>query len=491
MSLVSKSNRVRVTFLWSLIFLISGCMIPPNLGPKAEPRTDLLSYKGQNNSTITYPKHNWWEDYNDAQLAALIKEGIEKSPNIAEAMTRIQKASAMAVSAGAAFIPEVSVDGSLTKFRQSYNMGAPKNFVPKGYWDLGMLKADFSYELDFWGKNTDALNAASSKVVASKLLFEQTKIILSASIAKIYANLAQYYEELDVAKEAISVRAQTLDLFRKRYEKGLENESTVEQASSNLAMAEANNAALEERVCLTKNALVILIGSTPERAARIIRPQLSCIASQGVPSVIPADLISRRPDVMAAEFMMKAAASQINVAEAGYYPNINLTAYIGHQSLGLGTFLSGDSTIGSLGPAIHLPVFDKKRVESAYLSSYAEYNAALATYESAILQALHEVADAMTSHKALGARILKTKAALQSSEKAYKIAKERYNGGLSTYLDVLRAEDGLITAKRAMAEIKARAFILDVDLIKALGGGFNPIRPSSSFGDATYAEISL
>ena len=472
---MSGSSKINTILSWPLILFLSGCMIPPKLGQKAEPRKELIAYKGQGQNTFIYPKQNWWEDYKDVQLSALIEEGLANSPSIAEAMSRVQKASALAIAAGASLLPSVAIDGSLIKFRQSYNMGVPSAFVPKGFRNLGNLNANFSYELDFWGKNSDALDAAISSVRASKLMAEQAKIILSTAIAQAYANLAQYYAELDVAVESVCVRAQTFDLFEKRYKNGLENESTVEQARSNLASAQADLASMEETVILAKNALVSLIGSLPDRAEKIVRPKLSNLVSQGVPKVIPADLISRRPDIIAAELILKASASQINVAEAGYYPNINLTGYIGHQSLGLGNFLSSSSTIGSFGPAIHLPIFDKNRVESQYLSSRAEYDANLTTYESAILQALREVADAIASHKSLDTRTAKTKISLEAAEKAYKISKGRYDGGLSTYLDVLRAEDNLIMTRRAMAQIKARAFILDVALIKALGGGFKPI----------------
>lgn len=469
-----KLKIVSFSFFSGLFILVvlSGCMVPPELGPKAELRKDLIKYN-QSDTNAVYPHHNWWKEYQDDQLIVLIEEGLANSPSIAEALTRIQNANAIAIKAGAAL--ELSVEGSITKFRQSYNQGVRSTFIPKGFRDLGIFQANISYELDFWGKNTEALNAAISHVEASKLLFEQAKIILSTSIADTYANLAQYVEELDVAKEAISVRSQTLDLFERRHKNGLENESTVEQARSNLAMAQADFAMLEERVHLTKNALAALVGSTPNRAKKIVSPKLANIVSQEIPSVIPSDLMSRRPDLMAAECIVKAAASQINVAEAGYYPNINLVGYIGHQSLGLETLLNSSSTIGSFGPAIHLPIFDKKRVESGYVSSYAEYHAALATYELAILQALREVEDVITSHKALHTRTLKTKEARDAAEKAYKIAKSRYDGGISTYLDVLRAEDGLIMTRRAMAQIKARAFILDVALIKALGGGFKEV----------------
>jgi NodT family efflux transporter outer membrane factor (OMF) lipoprotein len=462
----------------ALFLLLSGCVIPPDLGPQSQPRDDLIIYKGQGESDFLYPKQDWWKLYNDLQLNSLIEEGLAQSPSVAEAAARIQKANAIAVAAGASLVPSTSVNCSISKFRQSYNQGFPPALIPHGFKNTATTSINIDYELDFWGKNSDNLAAAISEVEAAKLMELHAKIILSTSIAAAYANLAQYYAEFDVLVETVSVRVKTLELFEKRFKNGLENESTVEQARSNLAAAQADLVAIEETVDLTRNSLAALIGATPLRALKIERPNLEKITPLGVPTVIPADLISRRPDVIAAQMTLEAAANHINVARAGFYPNINLTGYIGHQSLGMSTFLKSTSLTGSFGPAIHLPLFSAGLIEAQYHDSYAEYNASLANYEAAIVRALHEVADAITSHKALDLRIEKTTDALNAAERAYKISKNRYEGGLSTYLEVLRAEDNLIVSRRAMAQIQARAFTLDVALTKALGGGFKPtVRP--------------
>ncbi len=462
----------------ALLLFLSGCMIPPDLGPKPDPRPDLISYKGNGESTFLYPKQDCWKQYNDPQLNQLIEEALSQSPTIAQAIARIQNANAHAVIAGASLLPSVTAEGKIGKYRQSYNNGAPPAFVPKGFQDTASATINFNYELDFWGKNSDTLEAASSDMEAAKLMLEQAKIILSTSIASMYANLAQYCAEFEVLKETVSVRAKTLELFEKRFKNGLENESSVEQAKSNYAAAQAEMAAMEETINLTRNALAALIGATPERALKIQNPKLENMVPVGIPEVIPADLISRRPDVIAAQLTLEADASRINVAKTGFYPNINMTAYVGHQSLGLKTFMKSGSLIGYFGPAIHLPLFQAGLVEGQYRGARADYDASLANYESTIIQALHEVADAITSHKSLNIRVLKTTAALRAAEKAYSLSKSRYNGGLSTYLEVLRAEDSLITTRRAMAQIQARAFTLDVALAKALGGGFKPILKS-------------
>ena len=467
-----------------LILLLSGCAILPELGPKAQPRADLIAYR-DGKKDFVYPNQDWWRLYNDPQLSYLIEEGLAKSPSIAEAVARIQKANAQALLAGASLMPSVAANGSISKYRQSYNQGFPPALIPHGpaiiphgFKNTARTTVNFDYELDFWGKNSDNLSAAASAVEAAKLMSIQANILLSTSIAAAYANLAQYYAELDVSCETVSVRAQTLELFKERCKNGLENESTVEQAKSNLAAAQADLAAMEETIGLICNSLAALVGATPLRALKIERPNLANITPLGVPAVIPADLISRRPDVIAAALTLESSASRINVARAGFYPNINLTGYIGHQSLGLGTFLKSSSLIGSFGPAIHLPIFDGGRIESRYLESRADYDSSLAVYESAIIQALKEIADAVTSHKALDLRTQKTTEALHAAERAYSISRSRYNGGLSTYLEVLHAEDNLIASRRAMAQIRARAFTLDVALVKALGGGFEATQKS-------------
>ncbi len=456
-----------------LLGALSGCASMPDLGPQPTPRADLITYEEQESYNFICPQE-WWKLYHDPQLSELIAEGLSQSPSMAEAAARIQKAHALALLTGASLAPSLTADGTVGKGRQSYNQGLSPALVPHGFINTGRAAVNFDYELDFFGKNSDSLAAAISELEAAKLRAMQTEIILSTSIAAAYAKLAQLYAELDVANESVSVRAQTVALFKERYKNGLENEGGLEQANSNQAMAEAEVAALEETLALTANSLAALIGAKPTRTLKIKRPNLAEITSFGAPTVIPADLIGRRPDIIAAQLSLEAAASRINVAKAGFYPNINLTGYLGHQSLGLDTFMKSSSLIGSFGPAIHLPIFDGGRIASQYRGARADYDTSLSCYETAIIQALHEVADAITSHKALELRRQKTTAAVQAAGRAYHIANTRYRGGLSTYLEVLHAEDNLISSRRAMADIRARAFTLDVALVKALGGGFKP-----------------
>jgi outer membrane protein TolC len=160
------------------------------------------------------------------------------------------------------------------------------------------------------------------------------------------------------------------------------------------------------------------------------------------------------------------------VAKADFYPNIDLTAEIGLQSLGIGSLIKASSVFGAVGPAISLPIFKGGQLEGAYRGARAEYDAAVANYDAAVTQALHDVADVAASQRALGSRLSKSREALASAEGAYRIVQNRYLGGLSTYLEVLTAEDSLIASRQTVADLETRAFALDVALVRALGGGF-------------------
>lgn len=462
-------------FLLGLFFLtLSACAPMPFQNPLKQPRTGMIDEITKDKPATVYPASCWWKQYNDPQLNQLIEEGLRNAPTIALANARLMRAEAAAQIEGSSLLPAIGGEGYLQKYHQSYHMGVPPAFVPKGFQDTAKVALNFNYELDFWGKNRNKLKAATSEAIAARLEAEQAKIMLSTSIATAYANLVLYYEHKDSAAESVSLRQKTAGLFDERLTNGLENEGSVDQAKSNMAAAEAEMAALDEMIGLTRNRLAVLVGSTPLRVLSIERPKVKTIRPVTVPYPVPSDFIAHRPDLIAAKLRLEAAASRIKVAAAGFFPSIDLTGFVGRQSLGLDTFLKSGSFIGAFGPAVTLPVFQGGALKGYFKGAHAEYDMALAQYEYAIGEALYDVANAVTSQKALGPRITKTREAYEAGKRAYNVANERYKGGLANYLEVLRAEDGLIVTRRALAEIEARAFILDVALIKALGGGFVP-----------------
>jgi NodT family efflux transporter outer membrane factor (OMF) lipoprotein len=477
---MKKINRsikglARVLLL-STALLTSGCASIPDLGPAPEAK-EVQVYAAEQTfqaPTADWPASTWWTSYGDRQLSALISEALTGAPSLAQAEARVRQAEAIAQQAGAARLLQASADASATLVKQSYNNGFPQAFVPKGWNDTGGASLNFAHEFDFWGKNRAALAAATSDAEAARADLAQARLTISTSVASAYADLVQLHAESASSERAVEVRTRTAELMSMRRAQGLENQGAVSQAEAGRAAEEAKLAAIAEAIALTKTAIAALLGQGPDRGLAIERPRAPSLKPFGLPANLQADLIGRRPDVVASRLRAEAAAQRIDVARGDFYPNINLSAVIGLQSLGLDALTKSGSDYGSIGPAISLPIFTGGLLEGAYRGARAEYDASVAAYDAAVTQALQDVADVVVSERALGARLAKTREALAASEDAYRIIDMRYRGGLSTYLEVLSVEETLIANQQAVADLETRAFTLDVALVRALGGGFQP-----------------
>ncbi len=291
-------------------------------------------------------------------------------------------------------------------------------------------------------------------------------------MASAYADLDQLYADRDAAEEAVRVRSESEKLISQRRQEGLETQAAEDRARAGRAAAEAQLAALDEAIGLNKNAIAALLGQGPDRGLSIARPKPGAIRAFGLPANLGAELIGRRPDVVAARLTAEAEAKRIKAAESDFYPNVNLMGLIGYQSLGLNMLTKSGSSFGSVGPAITLPIFESGELQGAYRGARGKYDQAIAAYDATLVRALKDVADSAVSARALDARLAKSREALASAQSAYDLTRRRYAQGLGTYLDVLTAEDALIANRRAVADLKTRAFTLDVALIRALGGGY-------------------
>ena len=430
-----------------------------------------------------WPKNNWWTAYGDSQLDALIDEALRDSPNLAIAQARLRQSAAFTQMAGAPLTPEVTGNASFNQAKQSYNYLMPRQAVPSGWKDYGLATLNLSWELDFWGKNRSALAAALSEQQAAQAEVAQTRLILSASVASAYAELLHLFTVRDSADSALALRTKTVGLFRQRHKFGLETLASVRQVEAKQAAAEAELLAIDEGIALQKNAIAALLGAGPDRGLAITRPTVRFVGTTGLPANLALELLGRRPDIVAARLRTEAAAKRIDQQKAGFYPSINLMAFVGLQSLGIDKLTKSGSDIGSFGPAISLPIFNTERLQGQLRGARAEYDAAVSIYNATLSNALHEAADAVTSRKAIGGELAASRAAVAAASEAHEIVSRRYAGQLATYLDVLSAEDALISARRALADIETRALVLDVALIRALGGGFQgPERLSATSG---------
>lgn len=224
---------------------------------------------------------------------------------------------------------------------------------------------------------------------------------------------------------------------------------------------------------LDKHALAALVGQGPDRALRIGRPAQASLHAQGIPADASVDLIGRRPDIAAARTRVEAAAERIDEARAAFFPDINIGALLGFQSLGLGSLFASGSRFASASPAVTLPLFEGGALQGQYRGRRGEYDEAVAVYDGEVVRALRETADALTSEKQLSNRLAQSLSALADYEDSLRVARGRYGQGLTDYLTVLTAEESVVRARLAVAELQSRAFILDVQLVRALGGGFS------------------
>ena len=344
---------------------------------------------------------------------------------------------------------------------------------PHNWNDYGSVTANFSYDFDFWGKNKASVAAATSDFAAAEAETAAARLMMSTSLAQAYAELARLHLNKETAQTAVAIREKTVELMTNRFNNGLETQGAVKQMQALQANAEAELLAVDESIQLQKNAIAALLGKGPDRGLSIQRPSVQLSDSFGLPENTGINILGHRPDVTAARWRAESAAKRIHVAKAQYYPDVSISGFIGYQAFGLNNLTRTGNDAGSIGPAIYLPLFTGGRLSGQLTSAEATYEEAVANYNSTVTQALHDVADVMTSSKALKARLEKTENAYQDAKAAYQIADNRYRGGLATYLDVLTAEDAMLNTQRALVNLQSRSFSLDVSLIHALGGGFD------------------
>ena len=443
----------------------AACASVPDLGtpPAMRSASEYAASASLTPTGSAWPDKGWWLRYGDGQLNQLMDEGIAGSPDLEAAAARFRTARGFAQQAGAATLP--SVDAFATsEFKKQENL----KLLSQGNAGLS-----FSFDLDLWGKNRAALAAAMSDADAAGYELAEARLALTTGIASTYADLAQLYRQRDTLESALQIRTETAKLVNERVHIGLDTRAELKQAEGRVAEARDDLAANDEAIGLTRNALAALVGKGPDRGLSIQRPAVASFAAQGIPANATIDLIGRRPDVAAYRASVEANASRIKEARAAFYPNISISALLGLATFGIGDNIFGSSSsFGSVSPAVSLPLFHGGALQGQYRGARGRYDEAVALYNRQVVTALRETADAVTSRRALDARLVESRRALADFEEANSLARMRYESGLSTYLDVLSAEESVLGARLNVAELETRAFVLDVALVRALGGGF-------------------
>ncbi|AJQ94163.1 efflux transporter outer membrane subunit [Gynuella sunshinyii] len=464
--------RKQYLALYVALLLVSGCVSLPDEEPSHTSMVDKLQY--EKSVTIDtdslWPADQWWQRYHDDQLDQLIARALESAPNLQIAAARINLALASVQQSGAAMMPTISANASATQTRLSYHNG--NDFVPRGWNTFGSATLNFDYELDLFGKNRAQIAAATSEMFASQAEQAQARLVLTASITKAYAELARLYANLANLSEARDIRLKTVQLTRKRYDEGLENRGSVRSAEAALALTESSLLELQQQILIQKHALSALAGAGPDEGEALTEPALTLDASHGIPSDAGINLIGRRPDISVSRLQAEAAAHRIGVAKSRFYPNVSLTGYIGSQAMGLENLNLGGSLAGGVGPAIYLPIFQGGAIKAGYKAAGAQYDSAVATYNQAVNRAFQQLADVSTQQKFMQQRIKKMQQAEAAAADAYQIVNQRYEGGLTGYLEVLNAQDNWLSSKRSLVNLQSEAVFVDVETVLVLGGGF-------------------
>lgn len=461
----------------SSLALLAACA--PDLGQLAQvkPPASYAAQRALGDPTASaWPSEDWWTAYNDPQLTALIEEALKGAPDLKAAEARVRQAQAQTQVQGAALLPSISAAGNVQETGVELNVkNVPqqvKDILPSDLQPFTQLSGKLAYEVDFFGKNRAAVAAASSREKAAEFELRAARLQISTAVASAYADLVRLTADRQAAEDAVKVRGDTLTLVADRVKNGLENQSQQAQSSAEQNVSRGDVAAIDAQIDRTRHELAALVGAGPDRGLDVTPNLASISAPWGLPSNLPADLIGRRPDVAAARLRAEAAAQQIKVARAAFYPNINLNASVLDLSFSPEKIFTQNVILGQFGPAVSLPIFEGGRLAGAYRGAAAEYEAAVATYDKAVSDALKDVADAVSLQKALAAQLGYADQAVADSRKAYDLAVLRYKGGLSPYLVVLTAQSTLIAQERAAADLKAQTLAANVALVRALGGGF-------------------
>lgn len=471
MALVSAVSVVAVGLIATGI---SGCADMSGIQPQASLRdaSSLGLTANPAQAQFQAPAAEWWRDFGDETLNGLVVKALETSPSLKLAQARLARAQAATEVAGAARLPQIDGEVDVTRQRYTANGLFPPPLAG-AIRESGTAQLSASWELDFFGKNRAALDAALGSANAAQADAQAARVLLASQVAHNYFQLVRLNEQAGVARRTLAQREETLKLVRDRVNAGLDTRLELRQSEGGLPEARLQLETVQEQMTLTRNAINALIGE-PNSALALVPSAQSAIKNIVSTPVIPADLLGRRADIAAARWRVEAASRDVANAKTQFYPNLNLVAFAGFSSIGLGQLLNSGSQQWGVGPALRLPIFETGRLRGNLRGRAADLDAAVESYNAAVIDAVRDVADQLASTQAIARQQTEQAAAQEAAESAYDIAVQRYKAGLGNYLNVLTAETSVLAQRRLAVDLAGRALNTQVALMRALGGGYAP-----------------
>ncbi len=461
----------------SVIFLtglsLSACIRPP----AEQPLRSAVTALDVGLTSFTFPPapDEWWRACGDPQLVTLVEHTLAGNPSLETAMARLQAANDAADAVDANRYPQAGLDAQEVRQRFSGNDVVPPPYGRHVYW-RGGAATNLSWDLDFWGHQAALVAQARKSAQADALDVAATRLLLSSSLARTYESLDHAYAAADIARRTIAQRQNILDITRRLVAGGISTQVELREARGTLAQARVDLDQAEEQRDLATHQIAMLAGLGADAYAGIKRPAIAKNIPLVLPQSLPADLLIRRPDILAARWRIDAADSGREAAKAAFYPNVSLTAFAGYSAIGFETLFRYSSFDYGLGPVVHLPLFDAGRLKAQYRGATADLDTAISQYNEIVIRAVQQTADALTAVASIERQRADQKAALDDAQGAYTLATERYRAGLTSYITVLTTETALLAAERGLIDIDAALTTARVHLLLTVGGSFKPPR---------------
>lgn len=461
----------------TLAAVLAGCASTQGLHPdgtlrQASTLDAQRSLAGVPLTPAAWPATDWWTALGDPQLDTLINEALKDNPDLAIADARARQAEALANGAEAARRPTLDAGASVSGARLPDTlvpspMGGRFAIVKYGY-------LSFKWGLDLWGGTRAAWEAALGEARAADIEARAARLQVSANVARAYAQLGYACIQRDLADTELQRTHAVRKLTTQRVDAGIDSKLQLKQSDADVANAEQQLAAATHEVDAARTALAVLLGKGPDRGLDIAEPRALTPAVLALPSTLPAELLGRRPDLVAARWRVEAAAKDIKAAKTKFLPNISLGALAGLAAGGGNNLFQAPARFYQVAPAVSLPIFDGGRLRANLAGKDAQYDLAVASYNKTLVGAINQIADELSGLRSLQVQGAAQQRALDAARAAWDLATQRYKAGVGSYLEALNVRQQLLQAEQQVAVLHAREVDLSVQLIEALGGGFLP-----------------
>jgi multidrug efflux system outer membrane protein len=478
------SRRARSTPLASVatfvvLVALSGCMVGPNYQrpqPPAPPAHRFAEGAPTEASLADLP---WWEVMKDPVLQQLVREALATNLDLRTATARVAEARAQYGIARSFLFPQVGLTAGYTAEQASRLSEPPGSTqLKKTYQNYG-ASIPVSWEIDLFGRIRREKEAAFAAYLATEQGRRAVVLTLVADVASTYILLRELDLQLEVARRTVGTNDETVRFYEKRLDGGVSNRLELDRAIANRARTAAVIPQLEQQIAFAENGLSLLLGRPPGTIDRGTTLTDAHVAPE-IPSGLPAALLERRPDVLAAEQQLVAANASIGAAKALFFPTISLTGLLGTISSEFSNLLKADANVWQVSPSLFTPIFQGGRIRRNYEAAKARYDQVAAQYQKAALNSYREVANALVSVRTFGQSRRELEQGVESLRDASELARSRYDTGLANYLEILNADQELFDQELQLAQARGEELRSFVELYRALGGGWQQEPPAGA-----------